>query len=129
MSVRNSVVVNDDGNYAIPQLARGKYTLTAEYDVVLTAGAVAEEVGVGAAAPLVTTETATIENIVDRQKIAELPLNGRDNVPLAFLQPNVFLTAQGSKLGSRRSEFFNLSNHANFGLPNQMSTSSSFATV
>jgi len=28
-----------------------------------------------------------------------------------------------------RSEFFNLPNHANFGLPNQMSTSSSFATV
>jgi len=28
-----------------------------------------------------------------------------------------------------RSEFFNLPNHANFGLPTQMSTSSSFATV
>lgn len=31
MSGRNSVVVNDDGNDAIPHLARGQYTLTAEY--------------------------------------------------------------------------------------------------
>jgi hypothetical protein len=117
-----SVVVNDNGDYAIPQLAPGQYTLTAEYtgfskvvrsgivletgqqtrlDVVLKVGAVTEEVEVSAAAPLVTTETATIGNVVDRQKIAELPLNGRDYLQLAFLQPNVFVTAQGSNLGFR----------------------------
>src|SRR5213595_1631168 len=85
-----SVVVNDNGDYAIPQLAPGQYTLTAEYtgfnkvvrsgivletgqqarlDVVLKVGAVTEEVEVSAAAALVTTETATIGNVVDRQKI------------------------------------------------------------
>src|SRR5262252_130407 len=117
-----SVVVNDNGDYAIPQLPPGQYTLTAEYtgfnkvvrsgivletgqqarlDLVLKVGAVAEDVEVIAAAALVTTENATIGNVVDRQKIAELPLNGRDYLQLAFLQPNVFVTAQGSNLGFR----------------------------
>ena len=117
-----SVVVNDNGDYAIPQLAPGQYTLTAEYtgfnkvvrsgivletgqqarlDLVLKVGAVTEDVEVIAAAALVTTESATIGNVVDRQKIAELPLNGRDYLQLAFLQPNVFVTAQGSNLGFR----------------------------
>jgi hypothetical protein len=117
-----SVVVNDNGDYAIPQLAPGQYTLTAEYtgfnkvvrsgvvletgqqarlDLVLKIGAVTEDVEVIAAAALVTTENATIGNVVDRQKIAELPLNGRDYLQLAFLQPNVFVTAQGSNLGFR----------------------------
>src|SRR5947209_2312436 len=117
-----SVVVNDSGEYAIPQLAPGQYTLTAEYtgfnkavrsgivletnqqarlDVVLKVGALAEEVEVSAAAPLVTTENAALGNVVDQKKIVELPLNGRDYLQLAFLQPNVFATAQGSNLGFR----------------------------
>src|SRR5437870_1725130 len=117
-----SITVNDSGEYAIPQLAPGQYTLTAEYvgfnkvvrsgivletnqqarlDVVLKVGALTEEVQVSAAAPLVTTESATIGNVVDQKKIVELPLNGRDYLQLAFLQPNVFATAQGSNLGFR----------------------------
>src|SRR5437867_3148732 len=117
-----SVIVNDNGEYAIPQLAPGQYTLTAEYtgfntvvrsgivletnqqarlDVVLKVGGLTEEVQVSAAAPLVTTESATIGNVVDQKKIVELPLNGRDYLQLAFLQPNVFATAQGSNLGFR----------------------------
>src|SRR2546426_12200845 len=117
-----SVVVNDSGEYAIPQLAPGQYTLTAEYtgfnkavrsgivletnqqarlDVVLKVGALAEEVEVSAAAPLVTTENAALGNVVDQKKIVELPLNGRDYLQLAFLQPNVFAPAQGSNLGFR----------------------------
>src|SRR5437660_1440248 len=117
-----SITVNDNGEYAIPQLAPGQYTLTAEYtgfnkavrsgivletnqqarfDVVLKVGALTEEVQVSAAAPLVTTESATIGNVVDNKKIVELQLNGRDYLQLAFLQPNVFATAQGSNLGFR----------------------------
>src|SRR5947199_9299593 len=117
-----SVVVNERGEYAIPQLAPGQYTLTAEYagfnkvvrsgivletnqqarfDISLKVGAVTEEVQVSAAAPLVTTESATVGNVVDQKKIVELPLNGRDYLQLAFLQPNVFAPAQGSNLGFR----------------------------
>src|SRR6058998_289218 len=117
-----TVIVNDSGEYAIPQLAPGRYTLTAEYtgfnkvvrsgivletnqqarfDVVLKVGGITEEVQVSAAAPLVTTENASLGNVVDQRKIVELPLNGRDYLQLAFLQPNVFVTAQGSNLGFR----------------------------
>src|SRR5438132_9334928 len=117
-----SITVNDSGDYAIPQLAPGQYTLTAEYvgfntvvrsgivletnqqtrlDVVLKVGGLTEKVQVSAAAPLVNTESATIGNVVDQKKIVELPLNGRDYLQLAFLQPNVFATAQGSNLGFR----------------------------
>src|SRR5215510_10637387 len=66
-----SIIVNDSGEYTIPQLAPGQYTLTAEYagfnkvvrsgivletnqqarlDVVLKVGAITEEVEVSAAA-------------------------------------------------------------------------------
>src|SRR5438093_5964265 len=117
-----TVVVNERGDYAIPQLAPGQYTLTAEYagfnkvvrsgivletsqqarlDVVLKVGGLTEEVAVSAAAPLVTTENATLGNVVDQKKIVKLPLNGRDYLQLAFMQPNVFATAQGSNLGFR----------------------------
>src|SRR5881628_1456778 len=109
------VIVNDNGEYAIPQLAPGQYTLTAEFagfnkvvrsgivletnqqarfDITLKVGGITEEVQVSAAAPLVTTESATLGNVVDQKKIVELPLNGRDYLQLAFMQPNVFATAQ-----------------------------------
>src|SRR5215510_10707145 len=116
------VIVNDNGEYAIPQLAPGQYTLTAEYsgfnkvvrpgivletnqqarlDIVLKVGGITEEVQVSAAAPLVTTENASLGNVVDQRKIVELPLNGRDYLQLAFMQSNVFATAQGSNLRFR----------------------------
>src|SRR6516164_6245646 len=117
-----AVPVGADGEYSIPQLAPGEYTLTAEhagfnrfvqsgivletnqqarFDISLRVGAVTEQVQVSATAPLVTSESAALGNVVDQKKIVELPLNGRDYLQLAFLQPNVFATAQGSNLGFR----------------------------
>ena len=111
-----SVIVGDNGEYSIPQLAPGNYSLTAEYagfntavrsgivletnqqarfDISLKVGALTEEVQVSAAAPLVASENAALGNVVDQKKIVELPLNGRDYLQLAFLQPNVFAPAQG----------------------------------
>src|SRR5436309_1301931 len=126
-----SVVVNERGEYAIPQLAPGQYTLTAEYtgfnkvvrsgivlgtnqqarfDISLKVGALTEEVQVSASAPLVASENAALGNVVDQKKIVELPLNGRDYLQLAFLQPNVFAPAQGSNLGFRGG--FNVAAHS-----------------
>ncbi len=117
-----SVIVGDNGEYSIPQLAPGNYSLTAEYagfnrvvrsgivletnqqarfDISLKVGALTEEVQVSASAPLVASENAALGNVVDQKKIVELPLNGRDYLQLAFLQPNVFAPAQGSNLGFR----------------------------
>lgn len=113
---------SDTGDFALPQLAPGEYVLTVEQpgfntavrrgivletgqqarvDVALQPGTLTQEVNVSAVAPLVSSENATIGNVVDQKKIVELPLNGRDYLQLAQLQPNVFAPAQGSNLGFR----------------------------
>jgi len=113
---------SETGDYVVPQLTPGEYMLTAELpgfkkeivrsimletnqqarvDVVFKVGAVTEEVEVTAAAPIVSSEDAALGNVVDQKKIVELPLNGRDYLQLAQLQPNVFAPAQNSTLGFR----------------------------
>jgi len=116
-----TVETNDTGDYTVPQLAPGDYTLTAEMvgfkkvvqrfvletgqdartDISLKAGAVTEQVEVTAVTPVVSSEDASLGNVVDQKKIVELPLNGRDYLQLAQLQPNVFAPAQNSTLGFR----------------------------
>ena len=110
------------GDFALPQLSPGEYVLTVEQpgfntavrrgivletgqeariDVALQAGTLTQEVSVSATAPLVSSENATVGNVVDQKKIVELPLNGRDYLQLAQVQPNVYAPAQGSNLGFR----------------------------
>lgn len=110
-----------EGNYTVPQLPPGDYSVTVEragfskvlrrvvletgqvtrIDAELRTGAVSQTIEVEAAAPLVNTEDSALGNVVDQKKIVELPLNGRDYLQLAQLQPNVFAPAQGSTLGFR----------------------------
>jgi hypothetical protein len=118
----HTLIADDGGEFTLAQLSPGQYTVTAELpgfnrevrrgivletgqqarlDIVLKVGSVTEEVQVSAAAALMTTESATVGNVVDQKKIVELPLNGRDYLQLAQLQPNVFAPAQGSNLGFR----------------------------
>ena len=117
-----SAETNDNGEFVIPQLAPGEYMLAAEHegfrkearkgivletgqqarlDVVMRVGSIAEQVEVTAAAPLLSSENASVGNVVDQKKVVELPLNGRDYLQLAQLQPNVFAPASGSNLGFR----------------------------
>src|SRR5215468_10327379 len=81
-----TVTVNDTGDFTFPQLPPAQYNLTAEHegfrkdvhngiilevgqqarvDVSLQVGAVSEQVEVTASAPLVSTETAALGNVVD----------------------------------------------------------------
>jgi hypothetical protein len=116
-----SVEAGDEGDYTIPQLPPGDYLLTVEQagfkkavqrftletgqgarvDITLQAGAVTEQVEVTAITPVVSAEDAALGNVVDQKKIVELPLNGRNYLQLALLQPNVFAPAQNSTLGFR----------------------------
>lgn len=114
--------VSSDGNFVLPLLPPGEYSLTVEatgfkrevrsgitlqvgqqagVEIKLTLGNVSEVVEVSENVPLVQSENASLGNVVDQKKIAELPLNGRDYLQLAQLQPNVFAPAQGSQLGFR----------------------------
>jgi Carboxypeptidase regulatory-like domain/TonB dependent receptor len=124
------VVTNIDGDYTIPQLPPGDYSLSVELqgfkkmvralsletgqearlDITLLTGSVTEEVIITAVSPIISSEDASLGAVVEQKKIVELPLNGRDYLQLAQLQPNVFAPAQNSTLGFRGG--FNVSGNS-----------------
>jgi len=96
------------GQYLFPSLPVGAYQITvsmagyksyvqkgivlsvdqaAALNVQLQVGMVAQEVIVNANASLVTTDSATVGQLIDEQEIKELPLNGRYVQELVFLAP------------------------------------------
>jgi hypothetical protein len=105
-----STVTNSAGVYRIPSLEPGSYQVSAELqgfrkavraDVVLSVGAtlginlqlepggVAETVEVAGTAPEIQTEKAEVSAVVERKKITDLPLVGRNVFQLAALQPGL----------------------------------------
>jgi hypothetical protein len=113
-----SEVTNDAGEYSIPQLPAGRYDVSVEQpnfkktertgvelrvddrlriDVTLTVGQVSETVAVEAGAPVVSTDSATVGNVVDNKKVTELPLNGRNFLQLNLLVPGANQGVKGSQ--------------------------------
>ncbi len=103
------------GEYLFSHLPVGKYKLTVEksgftsylqtgielavsqtatQSVTLKIGAIAQEVAVSADASLVTTESATISQVVSQRQIVELPLDGRQVQQLVFLGAGVTDTTE-----------------------------------
>ena len=99
----------NDGTFSAPALAAGEYRVTAELsgfrtlnrdltvatgkvltvDLRMEVGQASEVVEVAAAAVHVDVETHGISGLITRQKIQELPINGRSFLQLAFLEPGV----------------------------------------
>ena len=105
------------GNYSIPFLAAGEYTISASLggfqgqkvdritlqvaqsarvDFQLKIGDVNESINVSAEAIALQTENATVGTVIDSSKIVELPLNGRNFIQLAQLVPGVQPGTPGS---------------------------------
>jgi len=105
-----ALVSGRDGIYRAFNLTPGTYTVTAELpgfaqatrdnitvnigrdvavDILLTLGAVSEQVTVSGATSNVELSSAVVAGVVTTQQIAELPLNGRSFMQLATLQPGV----------------------------------------
>jgi hypothetical protein len=105
-----TTVSGADGAYRFSALPVGNYEVTVEQsgfqsavrsgltltvgrealvNFSLQVGAVEQRVEVTAEAPLVNTTTAILGEVVDEQKVSELPLNGRNYADLALLQPGV----------------------------------------
>ena len=101
---------NDTGNYIFPLLEIGAYEVTCSAtgfktevrsgivlqlqdklraDFQMQVGDQVERVEVTAAAALLHTEDATIGSVVERRRILELPLNGRNFAQVATLMPGV----------------------------------------
>src|SRR6185295_16843722 len=118
--VERSTVSDASGDYLAPSLAPGLYRVEArlsgfndqsrevEVDVArtsimnihLTVGAVAEDVSVIGAAPVIETATTSVGTVISQRTVQEIPLNGRHFVDLGLLIPgsvtppqNGFLTA------------------------------------
>ena len=102
--------VNDAGEYQVLSLIPGTYSVkvTAEgfegalrdnvvvhvqdrisLEFTLKVGSVKQEVLVTGNEPLLQTQTADVGNVVDSQRVNDLPLNGRRYADLALLEPGV----------------------------------------
>jgi hypothetical protein len=109
-SQSRTATTGSDGAYRVPALQVGHYSVKFEktgfktqtrqqlvLDVAqelivnasLEVGTSAQEVVVTGEAPLVNTTTSTLGGLVNEDKMAELPLNGRNYIDLSLLQAGV----------------------------------------
>jgi hypothetical protein len=109
-------IADGDGRYAVVALPAGRYGLAAEIDgfkrvereatvqagittnvdVTLEIGSVTESVTAVAALPLLHHDDHEVSGVVTREQIEALPLNGRNFLDLAKLEPGVGLATRGT---------------------------------
>src|SRR3954451_21493148 len=109
---------DSSGNYAVTTLPVGSYTVAVEapgfkravntgitvnvqdrigVNIALELGQVSETVEVTGAAPILQTDTSYLGQVVESQKIVDLPLNGRFFTRLAVLTAGTLPTAPGAR--------------------------------
>lgn len=114
---------NESGNYTLPYLPPGKYSVTAENtgfkkfvrenvqvrvnDVVelnmqMAVGDVTESVQVMAETPLLATSEASLGQVVDERRVRELPLFAGNALDLVHLAPG---TVNGTDMRLRKAPF------------------------
>ena len=116
---------DDNGTYRISSVPAGSYEVSASaagfktevrsgivvtvggdvsVNFSLTVGAISEKVEVTGEAPQVDTSSSTLGGFVNSATIRELPLNGRDWLQLALLQPGVNFNTGQSQADARRGQ-------------------------
>jgi Carboxypeptidase regulatory-like domain len=113
-----SVEASEGGEYAIPALPAGEYSVSAVYrgfgkqtktitlqvgqaaelDFSLTPGSVAEKVEVEATSELQEPTRTQVSTVITQNQIVDLPVNGREFIDFALLSPAVQIgdTTSGS---------------------------------
>src|SRR5579872_336539 len=110
-----TVATGPAGDYLFPRLPVGKYKLTVEkqglttyvqsgivltvnqsatQNVSMSVGAVSQEVTITGDASLVTTQSATISQVINQRQVVDLPLDGRQVQQLVFLSVGVTDTSE-----------------------------------
>jgi hypothetical protein len=84
-------------------------------DVVLKLGAVNEQVQVEANAGLVETQTINIGQVVENQRILDLPLNGRNAIDLVNLTAGVVQAGTSSSGNIPTGDLFSIAGSQTFG--------------
>jgi outer membrane receptor protein involved in Fe transport len=108
--LKRMVTSGDDGAFRAPELPVGRYEVRGEHagfktetrrgitlevtqqaviNLDFEVGSEAQQVVVTGEAPMVNTQDATLGGTVNETKMTELPLNGRNYIDLALLQPGV----------------------------------------
>jgi len=117
---------NEAGEYVFTQLPVGTYSVTAEQsgfktetkenvlvevdarvriDFALAVGAVTETLSVEANAAVISTDSATVGNVMDNKQVSELPLNGRNPMQLVTLVPGANFGVKGSQNQTQGGSF------------------------
>jgi carboxypeptidase family protein len=109
-NVSRETTSDNTGNYRIPLLPPGDYTVSVEapgfrklvqtgitlqinqqarLDLTMQVGQVSETLEVTGQAPLLESESSSLGTVVNQKLVNELPLNGRNFIQLATLSPGV----------------------------------------
>src|SRR2546426_2525531 len=114
---KRNAITDETGSYILQNLPIGPYTIeaalpgfktyvqsgivlqvgtTPTVNAVLEVGQVSEQVEVKADAALVEARSSGVGNVIDNQRVLELPLNGRNPTELIFLAGAAVPTTDGS---------------------------------
>lgn len=74
-------------------------------EIVLSVGAVVEAIEVTGGAPLIHVTDASVGEVIDREQVLTLPLNGRKLLELALLVPGAH-TSHGAQTGSSNALYW-----------------------
>jgi hypothetical protein len=117
-----TVVSGDNGGYNLPNLPVGPYELDVtrdgfttfrqsgiviqvgnnlRIDVSLKVGASTQTVEVDAEASMVQTEDQSVSQVIDAQRVVDLPLNGRQATQLILLSGAATIAPGGDNVGSK----------------------------
>jgi len=111
-------ITDDQGGFLLPALPVGGYTITVELpgfkrlvrqgiilrvgqraslDLVLELGDISENITVNATLPLLQKASAEINDIIENERVVELPLNSRHFLQLALLSEGVVKPPGGTR--------------------------------
>jgi Carboxypeptidase regulatory-like domain/TonB-dependent Receptor Plug Domain len=117
-----TVKTNQDGIFAFPDLPIGNYSVKAEAQgfqtqqqdgislltgqslelkIALQVGNASQTVEVTTGAPLIQTDSSSIQTSVNEKQMQDLPLNGRNALQLTTLTPGTVLTNVGTESGQQ----------------------------